>query len=124
MLLDTYAWIEFFIGSEEGKRVEEMIKSGNKIYTCILSLAEIVSWCLRNGENVEEKITVVKSYSDILDLNETITETGGRINFATRKTVKDFGMIDSLIYATAQTYGLKLLTGDEHFKNLEDVVML
>ena len=124
MLFDTYAWIELFTGSDEGRKVEELIKSEAKIYTSILSLAEIAVWCLRNQRNVEERLDIVKKYSEILDLNEKIAETGGRINFETRKTVKDFGMMDALIYSSARIYGLKLVTGDEHFKNLEDVMML
>ena len=124
MLFDTYAWIELFTGSDEGRKVEELIKSEAKIYTSILSLAEIAVWCLRNQRNVEERLDIVKKYSEILDLNEKIAETGGRINFETRKTVKDFGMMDALIYSSARIYGLKLVTGDGHFRNLEDVVML
>jgi predicted nucleic acid-binding protein len=73
---------------------------------------------------MEERLDIVKKYSEILDLNEKIVETGGKINFETRKTIKDFGMMDALIYSTAQIYGLKLLTGDDHFKSLDDVVML
>ena len=124
MLFDTYAWIGLFTGSDEGRKVGELIKSEAKIYTSILSLAEIAVWCLRNQRNVEERLDIVKKYSEILDLNEKIAETGGRINFETRKTVKDFGMMDALIYSSARIYGLKLVTGDEHFKNLEDVMML
>jgi len=124
MLLDTYAWIELFTGSTKGKKVEEIIKSETKIFISILSLAEITVWCLRNQKNVSERLEIVKKYSEILDLSEKIVEIGGRINFEIKKKEKTFGMIDSLIYATAQIYSLKLLTGDKHFKNLDDVIML
>ena len=124
MLLDTYAWIELFIGSAKGRKVEETIRKGTKIYTSILTLAEIIPWCFRNQKNPDTIIKIIRDYSEILDLNEEIVRIAGKMNFEIKKNIKDFGMIDSLIYATAQIYSLKLLTGDKHFRNLDDVIML
>lgn len=124
MLLDTYAWIELFKGSAKGKKVEEIIKAEKEVFTSIVSLAEITKWCLDNKRDVYQRLEIVKNYSEILDLDKKIVIIAGKINFEIRKTVKDFGMIDSLIYSTAQIYTLKLLTGDEHFRNLDNVIML
>ncbi|MFQ5406567.1 MAG: PIN domain-containing protein [Candidatus Micrarchaeia archaeon] len=34
------------------------------------------------------------------------------------------GLPDSIILATAQKHGLKILTGDKHFKNVKEVEVL
>lgn len=47
-----------------------------------------------------------------------------RLESKMKLKVKDFGMIDALILASARKRGLKILTGDKHFENFENVVML
>ena len=123
MLLDTYAWIELFIGSEKGARVKELT-TGLESFTSIISLSEIVVWALRNNKDPKHFLDQVKEYSTVLYLNDEIAELAGKLNFEIKKTEKTFGMADALIYATSQIYNLKLLTGDDHFKSLDDVVML
>ncbi len=123
MLLDTYAWVELFIGSEKGDRVKELTKN-TESFTSIISLSEIVVWCHRNNKDPKIFLDKVKEYSIILHLNDEIAELAGNLNFEIKKTEKTFGLSDALIYATARMYSLKLLTGDEHFRDLEDIVML
>jgi len=65
-----------------------------------------------------------QSSSDVLDLDEEIAILAGKINFENKKKIKNWGMLDSFIYSTARLYGLKTLTGDKHFKDLEEVEML
>ena len=42
-----------------------------------------------------------------------------RLESKMKLKVKDFGMIDALILASARKRGLKILTGDKHFENFE-----
>jgi predicted nucleic acid-binding protein len=122
-LLDTYAWIEYFIGSAKGKTVEEILLD-KECYTSILSLSEIVLWSLKNGKDPAEFLETVEKTSSVLNIDNAIAEMGGRLNFQHRKTIKDWGMIDSLIYSTALAYSLTVVTGDSHFTNLQSVKML
>ena len=123
MLLDSYAWIEFFQGSEKGEKVGKILET-TKCFTSIVSISEIVEWCLRNSRDPNERINRITRLSKILNLDETIVVLAGKINFKHKKFIKDWGMIDSLVYTTTRIYSLKVLTGDEHFKNLEGVEML
>ncbi len=122
MLLDTHAWIEFFIGSEKGKRIGGFLEKN--IYTNIITFSEIAVWCLKNKLNTKEYIDFIKRTSTILELEEEICLLAGKINFEIKKTIKDFGMIDSLIYASGKIYNMKIVTGDKHFENLEDVIFI
>jgi predicted nucleic acid-binding protein len=40
-LLDTWAWIEYFEGSQTGKKIDQVLKSDQKVYTSVVSLAEL-----------------------------------------------------------------------------------
>jgi|SRR3989344_2032150 len=123
MLLDSYAWIELFLGTEKGKKVKELLEKG-KHYISIVSIAEITEWSLKNKIETKNLIDVIKKISEVINLNEEIVELAGKINFERKKIIKDWGMLDSLIYATALLYNLKILTGDKHFEKLNNVEML
>ena len=125
MLLDTSAWIEFFEDTDKRSIVQNILKSDEN-FTSVITFAEIVNWCLRN--NIENKIIEyvegIKKGSKILELNEAIMISAGKINFERKKIIKNWGMVDSLILATTLVYDLKILTKDLHFKDLENVEML
>ncbi len=125
MLFDTSAWIEFFQGTEKGKKVQESLKS-EEIFTCIVTFAELVNWCLRN--RLERKISLyiktIKQGSELIDLGETMVTLAGRLNYERKMIVRDWGMMDSFILATSLVYDLKIITKDLHFKDLPNAVIL
>ncbi len=125
MLFDSSAWIEFFSGTESSKRVEEVLKSEEN-YTCIVTIAEVANWCLKN--NLENKILAyvqgIVNGSTILDLNIQIVTAAGRLNYERKKTIKNWGMMDSIILSTSLFYDLKILTKDPQFNDLSSIEML
>lgn len=125
MLLDTSAWIEFFQGTEKGKKVREFLKSGEN-FTSIVTFAEVTNWCFKNKlENREASyISAIKKGSEIIDLNETVMTLAGRLNYERKMIVKNWGMIDSFILATSLLYDLGILTKDSQFKDLSNTVIL
>ncbi len=122
ILLDSSAWIEFFIKSEEGKRVKELLKED--CCTSITTLAEISNYAMRENLDGKELVKFIINSSSVIDLNFEIYFLAGELNFKRKKIVKNWGMIDSLILSTALFYGLKILTKDSHFRGLENVEML
>mgnify|MGYP001063585790 CR=1 FL=1 len=125
MLLDTYAWIEFFRGTDKGKKVREVLRA-ERCYTSIVSIAELVEWCLKNnlGARIGEYARGMARGSVVLGLDEQIAMIAGEINHERKKKMKGWGMVDSLILATAISYNLNILTGDSHFKDLSNVEIL
>jgi predicted nucleic acid-binding protein len=69
-------------------------------------------------------INGIKNGSTILNLNEAIAIFAGKLNFERKKNVKNWGMIDSIILATAQIYNLKILTKDSGFRDLPNAEIL
>lgn len=125
MLLDTSAWIELFQETDKTTVIKNVLERENN-FTSAVTFAEIVNWCLKNNKEnrITEYIEGIKNGSTILDLNEAIIISAGKLNHERKKIVKNWGMLDSLILATSLLYNLKILTKDSHFKDLENVEML
>jgi len=64
------------------------------------------------------------SRSSIVDLNLQIAKNAAVINQKMRKIKRHWGLADSIIYATAKLYEAKVVTGDEHFRNLPITVFI
>ena len=123
MLLDTYAWVEIIKNSPAGRRTTEML--GNEgLATSIASIAELSSWAHRSGLNARIIIEKVKSASTILQLTEEIAELAGELQVSIKKDTPDWGMVDSMIYATAVAHGIKVITGDSHFRGKPNAVLI
>ena len=125
MLLDTSTWIEFFRDTDNRPIVQDILKNEEN-FTSEITFAEIVNWCLRNNirHKIIDYIQGIKNGSQILELNEAIIISAGKINYERKKIIKNWGMVDSLILATSLLYDLKILTKDRHFKGLENVGVL
>ena len=124
-LIDTYAWVEYFIGSDKGKVVKKVIEEEkNVIATPECVLAELKGWAIRESLNFKELYTVVRKLSDILCITTSDWLEAASIRSEIRKTLKDFGMIDALIIAQQKRLGYMVVSGDPHFENIEDIMFL
>lgn len=63
-------------------------------------------------------ISIVKEVSTVLNVDEDIAILAGRINFERKNDNGKWGMMDSIILATADTYNICILTKDSDFKDL------
>jgi predicted nucleic acid-binding protein len=121
----AWAWIEYLIGSEYGSKVNEIVENeGNEIYTCAVTLAEIVSKVAREGKDVEVAYSLLLNNSQIIDADEELSRCAGELHAEMRRKQKDFGLADSYVLATARKLESKILTGDMHFKNLTEAILL
>ena len=124
-VIDSYAWIEYFLGSSSGMKVKECIEnSDNEIITNSLNLAEISSYCARNNLDDKEIIKIVFSNSKIFHFKEDFSIEAGILHAEIRKKIKDFGLTDSFVLLTARKINAKIITGDEHFRNFRETVMI
>ncbi len=123
-VVDSYAWIEYLDGTEIGRKVSDLIKENNEIFTCVLTIAEVVSKAARKGKDAKIAYDVLTSNSKIIDADEELSLLAGLLHYEMRKTVKDFGLADAYILATAGKLKAKILTGDMHFKNMKEAVLI
>lgn len=124
LVIDSYAWIEYLDGTEIGQKVSELIGEKAEIFTCVLTVAEVVSKAARKGKNAKIAYEVLTNNSKIIHADEQLSFEAGLIHFEMRKTQKDFGLADAFVIATARKMQSKILTGDAHFKNVKEAILL
>jgi predicted nucleic acid-binding protein len=56
-------------------------------------------------------------------LDTPLIELNEEIDIERKKLIKGWGMADSIILATARVKGAKIVTGDQHFKDLKNNVI-
>ena len=122
-LLDTSAWVEYFKGSEKGRKVLKVLEE-EEIYTSAITFAEITRWVVDNRGNVDSVLSLIRRNSVIIQLEEPILVESGKIYGQLRKIKKSIGLIDVIIYISALLHGLELVTGDYDFHGLPAVVMI
>jgi predicted nucleic acid-binding protein len=123
-VIDAYAWIEYLDGSEAGRKVGALIEENDETYTCAMTIAEIVSKVARKGKNVKVAYDVLLSNSQIVNVDEELSLEAGLLHFEMRKTLKDFGLADAYVLATARKLKAKILTGDMHFKGVKEAILI
>ena len=121
-LIDSYAWIEYFRGTKKGEPAKELIET-ESCATPSLVIAELVEKYKRENKEFEGDLDFVLSKTKIIDLDKEIAKDAGKINFENKKKIKNWGMADSIILATAKKLNAKVVTGDKHFEGLDSVML-
>ena len=124
-MVDAWAWVEYLIGSEYGAKLNKILDESNvEVYTCAITFAEVISKVAREKRDTKEAFNILSSNSRIVIIDKELSFQAGLIHSEMRKTMKDFGLADAYVVATAEKLKAKVLTGDQHFKNNKDVVMI
>ena len=124
-LFDTYAWVEYFLGSEKGVKVRKIVDNyKHTLSTPDNCIAEIKSWCLLNNKDFSKSFNIVKVNSNIEPISTNNWIESANIRHEKRKQMKNFELMDSIIIAKQQEIDGKIITGDQHFKNLKNIEFL
>lgn len=123
-VIDAHAWIEYFAGSSSGQKAGEFIQRGSAA-TSVASLAELQhKYLMEKWLSFDADLKFLSTKTSVIPIDKEISLLAGQINYANKKNIKGWGMIDSIILATARTLSTKVITGDPHFKNLRDAIII
>ncbi|MCX8183110.1 MAG: type II toxin-antitoxin system VapC family toxin [Crenarchaeota archaeon] len=129
-VIDVYAWIEYFRGSKPGEEAKRYIEEENSATPTVV-IAELSRKLLKEVERGVEtmegrrtKLEFVGIITEIVDLSRSIAELSGEIDVERKKRVGNWGLADSIILATARKSNAKVVTGDKHFADLRDEVIM
>ncbi|MCL4356196.1 MAG: type II toxin-antitoxin system VapC family toxin [Nitrososphaerota archaeon] len=123
-VIDSYAWIEYFKGTKSGKVVRLYVE-GDRAATSTLSLAELKEKYLRERwPSFEDDLQFMSARTFVAPVDRSIALLAGELNHRRKKTVKDWGMADSVILATARSASAKVVTGDRHFEGLPEAIIV
>ena len=123
IVFDTSAWIEYFLGSHLGKKVESYLQSED-VVTPVIVLMELSYRADKEGWDFEKYVNFIKIKSNVVGITEDQVLSFGKIYNDVRKRIKDFGLADAIILSTSLAEEAKILTKDSHFSGFPRAVLL
>jgi len=126
-VVDSYAWLEYFMGTVAGEKVKKIIESSeDEKLTPTICVAEIYAKVLRveGLEKAEIQRAFIKLRSAIVSLTEEIAVEAAKLDVEMKKSVAGWGIADSIVLGTARKKKAKVLTGDEHFLNMPETIFI
>ncbi|MBC7113326.1 MAG: type II toxin-antitoxin system VapC family toxin [Candidatus Methanomethyliales bacterium] len=124
-VIDSYAWIEYFMGTKSGEVVKPIIEGLEEKITPTICLAEVYSKTLKvEGEEQDRQIKFIKERSALAPLDEAVAIKAAKIDVSMKKRVEGWGLADSIVYATGIMKRAEIVTGDAHFKGLKNVIFI
>jgi len=122
-VIDSFAWFEYFSGTKAGARALPFIESSKGITPTIV-IAELSEKYRREKVAFDEDLDFIISRTRVLPLDTRIAEKAGALSHERKRSVKRWGLADSIVLATAREYKAKIVTGDEHFRDLADETIM
>ncbi len=126
-IVDSYAWLEYFMGTEAGRKVKEIIDSeADEKLTPSICLAEVYAKILKaeDEEKAELRRAFIKSRSALVPLTEEVAVEAAKADVAMKREVQGWGLADSVVLSTARNRNGKVVTGDPHFRGLPEAYMI
>jgi predicted nucleic acid-binding protein len=122
-LVDTYALIEWFI--HNNRNFANYFKSMDKDAGFIteLTILEFYRTIIHrtSKEKADEALDLVLGNMNVIDLNLELIKDAAILRSEMLKEKKGLSYADAVNYVAAKNMKIKLLTGDNDFKNLENV---
>jgi PIN domain nuclease of toxin-antitoxin system len=122
-VIDSYAWLAYFMGTVAGAKAKTIIESSEEKITPTICLAEVYGKTLKveGKETAENQRIFIKEKSVLAPLDELIALEATKTNNKMKKEIDGWGLADSIVFATGVIKKADIVTGDEHFKKLEGV---
>ena len=129
-IIDAYAWIEYFKASKLGTIAREYIENEHSATPTIV-ISEISRKLQKEitlGNETQEGrlkcLEFIRATSRIINLDFETAAEAGKTNEDLKGNAKGWGLADAIILCTAKNLRGKVVTGDEHFRELDDVIFL
>ena len=122
IIFDTYAWIEYFLGSEQGKIVEDYLKA--EPITPIIVLLELSYRANKENWDFKKYLDFIKFNSRTSSATEDFILDFGALYNKTKNKIPGVGIADVIVLMTAIKENAKILTGDTHFKGMPQTIFL
>lgn len=130
--MDSYAWIELFLGTCKGDKTKRLILEAQEVRTPDIVLAEISRKYSREQIDlkiVRARLETVSSTSIVTGIDTSLAIRTGPIHEelkekAKREHLDSPSLFDAIVLATARAHNSSVVTGDEHFRGLAETIFL
>lgn len=131
-MIDSYAWIEHFLGSEKGRKVDSTLENADAVYTPDTVLAEIARKYTREGidqETIDDRLSLIIDSSNIVCVDAKIAAKAAQCysemqTNARKLKLNSPSLFDAIVLAVGRSMNSRILTGDQHFKDLPETIWL
>ena len=110
-VLDAHAWAEYLRGSPPGKRVKEILESGNA-YTTATTLALLVAHVKRQGADALLAARAVQTMSEIVEIDSKLA-----LKAAERYARGEVSLEQAIILEAAKGLGAEIVSRDKNFSS-------
>jgi predicted nucleic acid-binding protein len=132
IVIDAYAWIEVFLGNEKGRKIKNILERADDLYTPDTVLAEIARKYLREGADegtINERLQAITAVSNVPQIDtevaiEAATCYPQLVTNARKRKLNSPSLFDAIVLAVGRTTKAKIVTGDEHFRNLPETLWI
>jgi predicted nucleic acid-binding protein len=130
--VDSYAWIELFLGTAKGEKTKRLILEAEEIRTPDIVLAEISRKYHReelDHQSLRARLETISSTTIVTGIDTDLAVRAGPIYLelvekAKRERLNRPSLFDAIVLATAREYDASVVTGDEHFRDLPETIFL
>ena len=121
VLIDSWAWIEYFKGSPAGEQVRPYLSGSHELLISTINAAEVYRSFLstQNERDAKQAAKFMICTAFPIPVSLSIALFAAHIRHE-----KKFGLGDAIIMATARKHHADILTGDPDFKNEEQVIYI
>jgi|SRR3989338_1633416 len=124
LIIDAHSWIEYLNGSEQGAKLNELLNDDNEIWALLITIAEVIAKVKKKGGDTEIAYSSIIKNSKIFEPTPKIAKEAGLLYVKVRENNESFGIVDSILITCAKLIGAKLVTGDRHFKQFKETIIL
>ena len=119
-LVDSSGWLEFFIDGPLAEKYFSYLEKPDKVIVPALALYEVYKKIKKErGEEDALLAAAQMGRSRIVPLDDSLALQSAEVSLK-----YNLSMADAMIYACALQENAKLITSDEHFSHLSDVILL
>ncbi len=115
--VDSSTWLAYALASS--KQAKTIIEGDGLLVTSVLSIFEVRKRLIQLKRDPEAFIKFVYERSKVLVLTADIAEEAANLSFE-----KNLAAMDALIYATSQSCSAQLVTADNDFRGLSNVMII
>ncbi|WP_076998925.1 type II toxin-antitoxin system VapC family toxin [Variovorax sp. KK3] len=116
-VVDTSAWIEWFIGSAVGTKLARQFPGKEQCIVPTIVQLELSKWLVREvGEEQADQVIAYTQKCTVVPLDTAIALLAADLHRHHK-----LATADAIVYATAQHQRAELLTCDAHFNGLPGV---
>lgn len=120
ILIDSCGWIEFLIDGKKAETYAPYFTQNTEIFTPTIVIYEVYKKVLREcGKDMAVVVAAQMNSTRVIELTENIALEAALLGIK-----HQLPMADAIVYATALSLQCPVITSDQHFSGLDQVIFI